>query len=63
MGVGGILAHNATSATPADGLSDLELTNAEALADDIEIELPEVTIVCDRGPTGRWHDRGGCTGL
>ncbi|MBD5347603.1 MAG: hypothetical protein HDR92_10835 [Bacteroides sp.] len=57
------MAHNATSATPADGLSDLELTNAEALADDIEIELPEVTIVCDRGPTGRWHDRGGCTGL
>lgn len=44
MGVGGYLGHAAS--TPADDLSDLQLANAEALAED-EIDLPGVIIVCD----------------
>lgn len=46
MGVGAYFGH--ATATPSD-TSDLLLDNAEALADDPEINLPGVEIVCD-GP-------------
>jgi hypothetical protein len=39
---------NASNSPSSDGLSDLLLENAEALA----IELPEVTITCNSGHVG-----------
>lgn len=51
MGVGAYFGH--ATATPTD-TSDLLLDNAEALADDPEINLPEIEIVCD-GPATKGH--------
>lgn len=57
MGVGGYLAHRAIATTPTDGLSELELANAEALADDPEIDLPGVSILCTAGKFGICHEK------
>lgn len=53
MGVGAYFGH--ATATPSD-TSDLLLDNAEALADDPEINLPGVEILCTGGSFGRCHE-------
>ena len=50
MGAGSVYGYRTMN--PNDGLSDAQLANIEALSD-MEIELPEVEIICDMGTPGR----------
>lgn len=56
MGVGAYFGH--ATATPTEGLSDLELANAEALADDTE--KPGYAYV--HPVHTEWYDGCNCTG-